>query len=325
MTVREFVGGVNDGNGNPWGLFIPEYLLARELARKTEMEYLEVLRNHIVPILGEVPISDVSYEMLAKLIQVRKVGGYATSTLRRIKKVANLVIRHATRRGFYTKSNPVELLMLPKGQSGTITGYTWDEARQILENLDEPIWTAAALSMLTTLRSAELVGLRVRRINLTHEPIVDGKDVYPKMSIAVRENYVVGRYGAPKTGKSRRNVGIPAILFDNLARLCAGKDPNAPVFAGKTGNPINTGNVGKRIFKPLSQKLGFWVHWHGFRHTTATWSKEVGMRDQDRMDMMGHESLTMTEHYTDDLEAQRRTQDLMAARLFRVKESEAVN
>jgi integrase len=325
MTVREFVGGANDGKGNRWGIFIPEYVLGRGLARKTEMEYLEVLRNHIVVILGDVPISDVSYEQLAKLIQVRKAGKYATSTLSRIKKVMNLVIRHAIRRGFYTKSNPVDLLMLPKGQLKTITGYTWDQAIKTLDNLDEPTFTAAALSMLTTLRSAELAGIRVRRVNLTHEPIVDGNDVYPHMSIAVRENYVVGRYGDPKTGKSRRNVAIPDVLYDKIARLCVGKDPDAPLFAGRTGNPINTLNISKRTFRPLSEKLGFWVHWHGFRHTTATWTDEIGMRGRDRMDMMGHSSMAMTEHYTDLLEAQRRAQDAMARRLFAVKETEAVN
>ena len=93
--------------------------------------------------------------------------------------------------------------------------------------------------------------------------------------------------------------------------------PDDPVFAARTGKPVDEHNIARRHLKPVGASLGMsWLSWHCFRRTHTTLANELGMAFTDRMAMMGHSEARMTALYTaDDLQRRRTVLDQMAARL----------
>ena len=72
MTVRQFAGGLNhEETGRPWGRFVPEYVLVRADSPSTRIDYLYMLSRHILPILGDLPIGDVTHDQLSRLIAIK--------------------------------------------------------------------------------------------------------------------------------------------------------------------------------------------------------------------------------------------------------------
>ena len=327
MTVRDFVGGVeHPKTGKPWGRFVPEYVLVRAESPNTKRDYLHVLDRHILPFIGHVAISDVTHDQIARLIQL-KSETLAGGTVRGVRKVLKLVFDHAIRCNLYMRANPTSILIMPRSKPNKITGYTWHEARKILEHLPEPIWTMAVLAMATSLNAAEMAGIRVRRVNLSIRPKVADDDVVPPQSIAIRENFTMGRHKPTKTGNRVRNVGIPDLLRDKIAKLCKGKNPDQALFMNAKGSgPVDMHNITNRRFGPLSKEIDIKVNWHRFRHTHATWTDELGMDPQDRMRLLGHGSLAMTQHYTHPEERLRTGSNALLEKLFEVeRELEVVN
>ena len=319
MTVREFVGGLEAfTTGEPWGYFVPEYVLVRAASPNTRRDYIHMLDRHILPIIGEMAIGEVDHSHAARLISV-KAQRYSPATVRGIRKVLKLVFDHATRANIYHRPNPANLLILPRGKSEPVVGYTWDEARSILDRLPEPIFTMATLSVATSLNGAELCGIRNRRVNLSDRPSVssDERDVTPAWSIAIREDYTHGVYVDTKTGNRRRNVPIPQYLRPNIAALSEGKAPEQALFLNQreTG-PIDMHNITNRLFKRIGLKLGLKVNWHRFRHTNATLLDELEMDPEDWRRMLGHGSLAMTEHYTHPHQRLQLGADAALERLF---------
>jgi len=71
--------------------------------------------------------------------------------------------------------------------------------------------------------------------------------------------------------------------------------PDDPVFAARTGKPVDEHNIARRHLKPVGTSLGMpWLSWHCFRRTHTTLANELGMAFTDRMAMMGHSEARMT-------------------------------
>jgi len=175
-------------------------------------------------------------------------------------------------------------------------------------------------AILTSMNIAEICGLQWKRINLTEQfTTVDGESL-PPLAIAVRRQWYRGEYGSVKAKSRRRNLPMGAVLQGVLAKMkerAKFVGPDDPVFAARTGRPIDEHNIARRHLKPVGKSLGMpWLSWHCFRRTHTTLANELGMAFMDRMAMKGHSEARMTALYTaDDLQRRRTVLDQMAARL----------
>ncbi len=152
---------------------------------------------------------------------------------------------------------------------------------------------------------------------------VDGESL-PPLTIAVRAQWYRGEYGSVKAKSRRRNLPLPMALRGVLANMKERHNftaSNDPVFAARTGKPVDEHNIARRYLKPVGQSLGMpWLSWHCFRRTHTTLANELGMAFTDRMAMMGHSEARMTALYTaDDLQRRRTVLDQMADRLLPTK------
>lgn len=207
---------------------------------------------------------------------------------------------------------------------------TFEQLRLVLASLSAPIYEMVLLAASTSLTCAEIRGLRWKRVNLTDRPAPCGRYVLPPRSLLVIENYYLGEYTTVKAKKRRRIVPLAAEIAERLGSLQSSSSfggADDPVFAARTGSPVDTHNVSNRVFRRLGEELGFKIGWHGLGNTHATLLEaDNELSVFDRMAQMGHASSAMTDHYTGtDLERRRAAVERLAADMIPKPDAEIIH
>jgi integrase len=154
--------------------------------------------------------------------------------------------------------------------------------------IDRALYITAAM---TGLRQGELCALRWRDVDWTA-----GR-------VRVRQNYVLGEFGTPKSKRSTRSVPMADEVAAELDRLTAGGEP-APdelVFADPfTGGPLNKAAILRRFRKALkAAKLPETHRFHDLRHTFGTRMAAAGAPMRSLQEWLGHRDLATTAIYAD--------------------------
>src|SRR2546426_5350615 len=126
---------------------------------------------------------------------------------------------------------------------------SFDQAFTTLASLKSPAREMVLFAILTSMNIAEICGLQWKRVNLTEQfTTVDGESL-PPLTIAVRAQWYRGEYGSVKAKSRRRNLPIPMALRGVLANMKERKKftgPDDPVFAARTGRPLDEHNIARR-------------------------------------------------------------------------------
>src|SRR4030095_1860803 len=116
------------------------------------------------------------------------------------------------------------------------------------------------------LRIGELAGLRRRRVDLLRGTV--------QVAEIVVEVQGVLHVGPPKTRASRRTVGLPRFVVEELAAHLAGPgDPEGFVFTAPQGGPLRLLTFRTRVWRPAIRAAGLeGLRIHDLRHTAvALW------------------------------------------------------
>jgi integrase len=173
------------------------------------------------------------------------------------------------------------------------TTLTWEQLRAALERLGElnlPDWILMKLDMSNALRPSELFPLRWRCF-LEKRQILDIQETIYKGKIRT--------YG--KTKGSLAQVPIAAILAGEIVEYREelrkkGKDvsPDAFMFQGRFGAPMDTGNFRRRVLHRLADELDLpKLTFQVIRRTIATLGKAMA-HPKDIQGMMRHSRLATT-------------------------------
>jgi integrase len=264
--------------------------------------YAFVLRRYVLPRIGNVPLTGVTFDMMQELVAKMLEAGYSVQTAKHAKMVANRVFVHAERVGAFRGRLPTEGIRFPAIVRRTKHALTIDQARSVLANLNTPFREMALMSMTTSMNAAELFAIRWGRVNLTLKPVTCNGEVLPPQSLAIRESYYEGAFGPPKTVNRRRDIPLSSVLVAALQSLQEASRFSGPehlVFASRAGTPRLSSNVRHQVIKPLGKKLGIpWLNLHTFRYTYATIGEQLGISLADRQAQMGHGAIWMTQEYT---------------------------
>ncbi len=299
--------------------FRPEVVWALKHAGK--QHYENMLKQHVIPALGNTRLRDVSCSEVQNLVRLKVEAGYSVQTALHVRNVISAVFSHAQRKRAYHGENPAKGVRLPEMQRKQSHALTFDQGKAVIAALPSPVAEMALVSMACSLNVAELLGLRWKWMNLTGAPGVVDNEVLHPYTLAVRQNYYRGHFGSPKSKSRQREVPLSATIVEALGRLrghSSFSDPEDLVFASKTGTPLVERNLTRRYLKPVGEKLGIpWLSWHVFRHSHATFGEQTGMALSDRQAQMGHADVEMTLHYThSDLERRRAAIETIAGKLL---------
>ena len=169
--------------------------------------------------------------------------------------------------------------------------------------IDRAFYITAAM---TGLRHGELLALRWRDVDWT------------VVRIRVRQNFVLGEYGTPKSRRSTRSVPMASEVGGELHRLFQASNLQADddlVFGDPfTGEPLSKAANNRRFRKALNAaKLDETHRIHDLRHTFGTRMAAVGTPMRTLQEWMGHRDIATTQRYADYAPSTREAELIAAA------------
>jgi integrase len=95
-----------------------------------------------------------------------------------------------------------------------------------------------------------------------------------------------------------RDIDIDPVLADLLREHIENRTTGR-LFETRTGAPISSNNIRRRILQPLLRKLGITnAGLHAFRHSRVTMLRKNGTPEDLQRQWIGHSSLRTTDRYS---------------------------
>lgn len=300
----------------PTKLTLGEYLTERWLPAKRQSlrpstwdSYQRIVRNHVLPTLGHVPLQALTVDHLdslyAKLLTTgnRRTGGGGLSpkTVRYIHTTLHKALKDAERKQLVAR-NVAQVADAPKlRQAGASELVTWTalEVQRFLTGMrDHRLHAAFLLAVTTGMRRGEILGLRWADIDFTARRLLVRQTI-----LSVNYRLTVG---APKTARSRRSVALDgatlAALQEHRHRQAAERElvgngyvDHDLVFAREDGQPIHP-DYFSQLFDRSVARLGLRrIRLHDLRHTHATLGLAAGVPPKVMSDRLGHSTVAFTQ------------------------------
>lgn len=275
---------------------------------KTSERYKELLRVHVRPNLGALPIQKLQPVHLAELYtKLLREGrqpprgqavGLSPRTVGHVHRVMHKALTVAMQWGV-THRNVASAATPPKVVDAEVEILSEDQARQILQRLrGQPLYMVVLLGLTTGMRRGELLALRWRDVDL------DGATLRVEQSL--EETKAGLRLKEPKTKHGRRTIALaPSVVAElrshwkqqqeQRLRFGMGKTPDdglvLPRWDGSPRSPNGTTKEWIRALRELNLPR---ITLHSLRHTHASQLIASGMDVLTISRRLGHGSPTIT-------------------------------
>lgn len=283
------------------GQFLAQWLedSARpKLRPRTFATYSQVIRSHVDPGLGRVPLRRLSPQHVQSWLNERAKSGLSPRTCQHARAILRAALGRALKWG-YVSRNVAALVDSPRVVKHEIKPLSPDQARTLLATAREHRYGALiTVAVALGLRQGEALGLRWVDVDL------DGGVLQVRNAL----QWVTGGGWSlvePKSERSRRAITMPDILVSSLRghrmrqredRLLAGSGwhENGFVFTSRAGAPLDPWAVNK-AFKRLLTAAGLPdIRFHDLRHTAATFLLAQGVDPRTIMETLGHSQISLT-------------------------------
>jgi len=254
-----------------------------------------MLKCHILPRLGKLRLDQVTYAVIEdfKIALANTPIGNAErrkdaplpdrklspKTINNVLTCLRRMLSIARKRGVIAVVPEVEWLKAPRGDFDFLD---FAEAERLVEGAGGEWRTMILLGLKTGMRQGEMLALRWQDVDL-----VAGR-------LVVKQNYVRGELGTPKSGKPRE---IP--LSDDLrTALKAQRHLRGQyVFCDLDGKLLTKG-MAKAPLWSACKKAGLrLIGWHVLRHTFASHLTMRGAPLKAVQELLGHSTIQMTMRY----------------------------
>ena len=254
---------------------------------------------HLAPFLGSRGMDAITAADVLDLVAVLERKGLSPKSIRNIVGTLSALFNFArSPQRRWATANPCEGLDLPAVPDAVeIRFLTLEEVDALVHAARAGMFTAIDRAMyrtaaMTGLRQGELVALRWGDVD------------WHARRIRVRQNWVLGEFGTPKSKRSTRSVPMAdevAGALDRLHQQSRWQADDDLVFAHPaTGEPISKRGILKRLGKALKAAQLDESHvFHDLRHTFGTRMAAAGVPMRTLQEWMGHRDLATTQRYAD--------------------------
>jgi integrase len=277
-----------------------EWLQSERQLRESSLRiHSDNMRLHILPVLGTVPLAQLTDTMLeqwfASIIAKPSRGhtrraGSANQIFRTLNRCLNIAVRR--KRIPFNPLADVQRMRPDDDHDTELTIISPLQLHDLADRLDDRYRMLPLLAGWTGLRAAELVGLRRHRVNLATRRI----QVFSQLAEANDGNGFVE--SSPKTKAGRRTVPIPEPIAKRLAEhMLAFSEPGREglVFITAAGTPIRWRNWSSRHWRPAVRDAGLGaLRFHDLRHGAVSMAIESGADLKVVQRIAGHSSAVMT-------------------------------
>jgi integrase len=284
--------------------------VAVSVGPKTLEGYEVACRVHIIPVLGDVKLKDLTARKIQTLNAQKMREGLSVRTRHNIHATLKRALKQAVSWG-ELPANPADGIAPPKAPVEDEVGG--EEIKALTNDEAERLFAAArergdrfrnlyVVAVRTGLRQGELLGLKWGDLNLGADPA----SLTLRRSLAARIGG--GTYFTPtKRKRQRRRV----VLLEEAAQALRDQRElqaeerekargrwreNGLVFPSTLGTPMNARNLYARHFKPLVRSAEIPdISFHDLRHTFATIMLfDWGASPRFVQEALGHSSIKIT-------------------------------
>ena len=284
--------------------WLMDYVRAN-LAPRTAEGYESIIRCHIVPAMGSIPLSQLKPEHLQRYYSEKLLGGrydgkggLSRTTVSHHHTCLHRALKMALRWGLI-KRNPADAITPPRPQRSEMHTLNEDDLGTFLEAAKEtPYYALFYLALFTGMRRSELLALRWSDVDLLL------CNVYVTRSLHhLRNGEIV--FSAPKTARGRRMVPLSpstAILLREhrekqaTERIMLGKplEEDDPIFCDHEGNPLLPGTI-SHAWTKLMKRIGLeGIRLHDARHSHASFMLKQGVHPKVVQERLGHATISTT-------------------------------
>ncbi len=246
-----------------------------------------ILRNHVLPVLGELTLSEVGNLAMKGLVKVLVKKKLSPMSVKNITQTIKLVKASAVDENgdelYPTKWNHAFIDMpVVDGTKQRRPAFTSEQVDKIVRAATGRLQMAAILLAATGIRSGELLGLEVHHFDGT--------------SVRIEQSLWKGKVGEPKTPNARRSVDLHPDVASLLQQFI-GSRTKGFVFHTKNGYPMNQRNLARALYIALDRleipRCGF----HAFRRYRNTFLRNSLCPDGLLKFWMGHAAKDMSDRY----------------------------
>jgi integrase len=279
----------------------------RATVRATTLDrYGDLLRLHVVPVLGRVALKDVKPDQVQALYAQKLAEGLSPRTVHHLHRCLSNALSDAVKWGEAPR-NVCALVDPPAVPYRELTPPTGEEVGALLaaaEEADDRLRGLWALAAMTGMRLGELTGLRWSDVDLESGVLHVRRGL---VGVVAR----VPTFSQPKTGRSRRRVPLSAesvaVLKAHRVRQLAervrlgeawglGLPGNADlVFTTHFGTALDK-TVGQHFFKLALARASLRpsLRFHDLRHFAATQMLADGVDVATVSAILGHANAAIT-------------------------------
>lgn len=268
--------------------------------------YEEIVRLHIVPAIGNVPLQKLTPQRLQKLYSEKLKEGYSAVTVIAIHNLLHKALDNAVRWELVAQ-NVCKKVSPPRRVRPEMKSLTPEQVQQLLDAArGHPQEALFILALSTGMRRGELLGLKWQDINFAEGTLQVRRvlsRVPTKMVEQVGQHYIEAE---PKTPKSRRSIALAAVALEALKlhrdrqlkmREKAGDawEDHDYVFCTPTGKYLTPGHNALVQLKVLLKKAGLPdIRFHDLRHSAASMLLGMGTHPKVVQELLGHSQIGMT-------------------------------
>jgi integrase len=249
-----------------------------------------ILQNHLNPLIGELPLSDVGNRTMRSVVEKLSAKKLSPATIRNICLVVKLVVASAIDddgNGLFPMKWNRRFIDAPQVDATKQhkPSFTGEQVTAIIKAATGRLQMAAILFAASGLRAGEMLGLECRHF--------DGESVKVEQSVWGGNNKV----NAPKTQNSYREVDLHPDVA-SLLKEFIGTRTVGFIFQTNSRKPVTQTNLLRRELHPLLERLkiplcGF----HAFRRFRNTFLRQSHCPDGILKYWLGHAAKDMSDHY----------------------------
>jgi integrase len=262
-------------------------------------QYARMLRLHIYPVLGGVPMQSITPTLIDKMVTKATTGEkpLSATSARVLIAIVSSALEYAKKKKIVAR-NPARDADMPAVDRRPRTIWTAGETRRFLEAVeDDRLHALWRLIAVTGMRRGEALGLQWRSVDLKQATVEVVQQLVP-----VGERLVLG---PPKTAAGKRTLPIDERTVDALRAYQATRELERQVlgepaedldlvFVKPDGAPLNPRAVTQRFARLVKNAKLAHIRLHDLRHGAATLAVAGDVNLELLRRRMGHSTIRTT-------------------------------
>lgn len=279
-----------------------EWLASRKgtVKASTLAQYASLVQKHLLPELGEYPVSALTSEIIDQFLKdklsngkLNKNGGLSPKTVADIRSVLLLGLEYARQRHYSCPVN--DRIFYPKNRQPHIQVLSREEQtklERVLFGNPEPLHFGILLTLYSGLRIGEVCALQWKDIQFEKGTLCVTKTIIRIRNLESefpnKTRILIER---PKTENSNRIIPVPTFILDFLKKYRQKQEAYLLTGTNAYLEPRICLNKYKNVLKKAG--LGSFT-FHTLRHTFATRCIESGFDPKTLSEILGHANVNTT-------------------------------